>query len=86
MTQCTGQRQKAAQATQDARSATATAENARDAVKTVIERSGADMSVDALVRETHKEMDNAENPKASGDRARRAVCDVLPDACIDPAR
>lgn len=86
MKSCTGSQQKAAQATQDARSATATAETAQDAARVVVERSASDMSVDELVRQTTKEMDNAEDPKASAAAARRAICDILPDSCIDAAK
>ena len=73
VSQCTGQRQKAAQATQDARSATATAETAQDAARVVIERSAADVSVDELVRQTTKEMDNAKTPEEAGRVARSAI-------------
>lgn len=86
VTQCTGQRQKATQASQDARSATATAETAKNAAKTVIERNGADTSVDDLVGETVKEMDNAQDEKASAAAARRAICDLMPDSCQHPAK
>ena len=71
---CTGSQQKVAQATQDARSATATAETAQDAARVVIERSAADVSVDELVRQTTKEMDNADTPQAASRAARSSIC------------
>ena len=84
VSQCTGQREKAAQATQDARSATATAETAQDAARVVIERSAADVSVDSLVRETAKEIDNAATPQDAGRAARSAICS-LPNYSADAA-
>ena len=84
VSQCTGQRQRAAQATQDARSATATAETAQDAARVVIKRSASDMSVDELVRQTTKEMDNAETPQAASRAARSSIC-RMPNYRDDPA-
>lgn len=84
VTQCSGQRQKAAQAGQDARSATATAETAKDAARTVIDRSEADASIDDLVAETTKEIENAETPEAAGNAARAAIC-RMPNYSADPA-
>lgn len=65
---------KAQQAKQDARSATALAETAKDAAATVIARSEANADIDALVAEATKEIENAPNEKAAGDAARAAIC------------
>jgi len=83
---CTGGRQKAAQGQQDTRTATATQETAIDAAQTVIERSEKDATVDELVAATVKEMDNAKDPKASADSARRAICSILPNDCDNAAK
>ena len=64
----------AAQPKQDARSANATAETAKDVAETVIERASDEATVDDLVEETAKEIDNATSPKAAGDAARAAIC------------
>ena len=84
MKSCSGSQQKVAQATQDARSATATAETAQDAARVVIERGASDMSVDSLVRETAKEIDNAATPQDAGRAARSAICS-LPNYSADAA-
>ena len=74
------------QAKQDVRSANAVAETAKDAAKTVIERAGKDATVDDLVEQTAKEIDNAPNDKAAGDAARRAICDILSNCGNDTTR
>ena len=59
---------------QDARSANATAETAKETAATVIERAAADATVDELVRETAKEIDNAKTPQEAASKARSAIC------------
>ena len=85
MKSCTGNQQKAAQATQDARSATATAETAIDVVETVIAGSGRDATLDELATEAQKEIANATDVKVSRASAIAAICrlsdDPKPSGC-----
>jgi hypothetical protein len=64
----------AAQPKQDARSANAAAETAKETAATVIDRAEADATVDELVRETAKEIDAAATPQEAAAKARRAIC------------
>lgn len=72
---CTGQRERAIQAGQDARSANATAATAKDVAETVIKRADSDASVDTLVRDTAKQIDELPPTEASR-AARRAICQM----------
>ena len=81
---CLGNRQQAEQGRQDSRSADATAKTAQDAANTVIERADKDATVDELVSETQKEIENASDEKASRRAALRAICS-LPEHRDDPA-
>lgn len=74
----------AEQPKQDARSAKASAETAKETAQIVIDRAESDASVDELVRETAKEIDNAPSPKAAGDAARAAIC-RMPNYRHDPS-
>lgn len=71
---CTGARERAAQSQQDARGAKASAETAKGAAATVIKRADADATVDELVRETAKEIENAKTPQEAAQKARSAIC------------
>ena len=81
---CTGARERAAQSQQDARGAKASAETAKDAAATVIKRADANATVDELVRETAKEIENAKTPQDAGRSAHFAICQ-LPNYRLDPA-
>ena len=71
---CTGNRQKAEQGKQDSRNAAATAETAKDAAKTVIDQAREEASIDDLVDQTQKEIDDAKDEKDSRRAAVRAIC------------
>ncbi len=75
-----------AQLKQDVRSADAQAETALESAAIVIDNAKAGATVDQLVAETVKEMDNAQDEKASAIAARRAICDLMPDSCQHPAK
>lgn len=64
----------AAQPKQDARSANATAETAKETAAAVIMRAESDATVDELVRETAKEIDGAKTPQEAASKARSAIC------------
>lgn len=65
----------AAQPKQDARSANATAETAKEAASVVIDRASTDASVDQLVAETAKQIDTLPLPEAAK-AARKAICQL----------
>ena len=71
---CSGNHQKAEQGKQDSRSAAATAETAKDAAKTVIDQAREEASIDDLVDQTQKEIDDAKDEKDSRRAAVRAIC------------
>jgi hypothetical protein len=73
-----------AQPKQDARSANATAETAMEAAQVVIDRSQGDQSIDELVAETSKAIENETDPQVAGALARDAICKLLYDS-HDPA-
>lgn len=73
-----------AQPKQDARSANATAETAMETAQVVIDRSQGERSIDDLVAETSKAIENETDPKIAGDLARDAICKLLHDS-NDPA-
>lgn len=62
------------QAKQEARSAEALTETAKEAAETVIARSASDSDIDKIVAQAAKEIENAPNEKAAGDAARAAIC------------
>lgn len=64
----------AEQPKQDARSANATAETAKETAATVIERAATDATVDELVRETAAAIDGAATPQDAAVKARSAIC------------
>lgn len=64
----------AEQPKQDARSANATAETAKETASTVILRAEADATVDELVRATAAEIDGAKTPQDAAAKARSAIC------------
>ena len=66
---------KAAQPKQDARSANAAAETAKEAAATVIDRSGKDADIDELVENTAKLIDTLP-PAQAGKEARKAICSL----------
>lgn len=72
--QCTQARQKAAQATQDAKSADAYAGAATKAVDAVAGRDRAENDVDAVVEAAIKEIDHATDPKAARAAVIAATC------------
>ena len=73
-----------AQPKQDARSANATAETAMEAAQVVIDRSDGERSIDDMVNETTKAIENETDPKVAGDLARASICRLL-DNRNDPA-
>ena len=73
---CSGNHQKAEQGKQDSRSAAATAETAKDAAKTVIDQAREEASIDDLVDQTQKEIDDAKDEKDSRRAAVRAICSL----------
>ena len=73
----------AAQPKQDARSANATAEAAKETAATVIERAQEDATVDELVRETAAAIDTAATPQEAKAKARSAICS-FPEYRGDP--
>ena len=66
----------AAQPKQDARSANAVAETAKETAETVIERAKDDATVDQLVTETAKQIDTLPLPEAAK-AARKAICSLV---------
>lgn len=64
-----------AQPKQEARSAKASAETAKETAQTVIDRSESDASVDALVAETARQIDTLPLPEAAK-AARKAICSL----------
>jgi type II secretory pathway pseudopilin PulG len=72
---------KAAQPKQDARSANAAAQTAKEAALTVIDRSGKDADIDGLVENTAKLIDTLP-PAQAGKEARKAICS-LPEYAKD---
>jgi len=81
---CTGIREVAEQSKQDARSGEALAGAASVAVELVIERADEEATVNELVAEAIKEIENAPSDQAAGDAARAAICG-LPNFSDDPA-
>jgi len=71
---------------QDVRSADAQTETALESAAIVIENAKDGATVDQLVNETVKEMDNAPDDKAAAASARRAICELLSDACLDATK
>lgn len=89
LSMCRNSRQDAAQARQDARTASATTEAAKDAVATVVARSDAEAGLRQVVNEAAKDISNAEGsnqpiPPAARDAALRAAC-RLPNYHDEPA-
>ena len=74
---------KAAQPKQDARSANATAETAKESAEVVINRMGTDAEIDDLVAETALLIENATTPEEAATAARSAICS-LPEYAGDP--
>lgn len=72
---------KTAQPKQDARSANAAAQTAKEAAATVIDRSGKDADIDELVENTAKLIDTLP-PAQAGKEARKAICS-LPEYAKD---
>lgn len=66
----------AAQPKQDARSANAVAETAKETAETVIERAKDDATLDQLVAETAKQIDTLPLPEAAK-AARKAICSLV---------
>lgn len=66
----------AEQPKQDARSANASAETAKQTAQTVISRAESDASVDALVAETARQIDTLPLPEAAK-AARNAICSLV---------
>jgi len=64
---------KGEQPKQDARSANAAAETAKEAAATAIERSSKDADIDKLVENTAKLIDTLP-PEEAGKEARKAIC------------
>lgn len=81
---CTDGRKAGEQGKQDTRSAAAMAETAKEAAETVIEQAGEEASIDELVSQTQKEIEDATDEKGSRRAAMRAICS-LPDYRGDPA-
>jgi len=63
-----------AQPRQDARSANAAAMSAKEAAKTVIENASDSATVDQLVTEAAKRIEDAPTPEAAALEARSAIC------------
>lgn len=84
LNRCDAARKQAAQARQDSAGATATSETAIDAAQTVIERSESDATLDQLVTETQKEIQNATDSKVSRATAANAICGMF-DSDARPA-
>lgn len=67
---------KAAQPKQDARSANAVAETAKESAETAINRMGRDAEIDDLVDETALLIENATTPEEAATAARAAICSL----------
>jgi len=81
MRSCESQREKAAQAKQEARSADAYAGAAKEAVATITDRSAAEEDLRQVVHEAAKDIANAEGsdqpiPPAARNAALRAACQL----------
>lgn len=81
---CSLKRGEAGQAKQTTRSSEAIADAAENAVAVVINANGREASVDAVVAQAEKEIDNAPDPAVRRAAALRAVCG-LPEYRKDPA-
>lgn len=81
---CSLQRTATGQAKQTTRSSEAIADAAEQAVATVINTNEREASVDAVVAQAAKEIDNAPDPATARAAAFRAVCG-LPEYSRDPA-
>ena len=66
----------AEQPKQDARSANATAETAKDVAEIVIKRADDNATVDDLVEATAKQIDDAKTPQEASAAARSAICSM----------
>jgi hypothetical protein len=81
---CSLKRGAAEQAEQTTKSSEALADSAEQAVAVVINSNEREASVDAVVAQAEKEIDNAPDPVARRAAALRAVCG-LPEYSRDPA-